>query len=164
MQNQQAAREVRDEAPVRARAAPLPEIVRALARLCGKRVLEGLVCVRGRSAVRQCDVEQEDLHGDGEERLDEQRGAEVCAEPVEDPVIALVKPFLGQGRWVEEVLQDTGDQHDQRDVEREACAAARLVNRVDLVCIAGDGARRNEQRRYIFDYGIEEGHVGRRLL
>ena len=65
---------------------------------------------------------------------------------------------------MEEVLQDTGDQHDQRNVEREARAAARLVDRVDLVCIASDGARRDEQRCYVLDYGVEEGHVGRRLV
>lgn len=48
-------------------------------------MLERLVCVGGRRAVRECNVQEQDLHGDGEQRLDEQRGAEVRAEPVEDP-------------------------------------------------------------------------------
>jgi len=55
-------------------------------------------------------------------------------------------------------LQDTGDQHNQRDVQRKAGAAARLVDRVDLVGITGDWAGRDEYRCDVLDYGIETEH------
>ena len=83
-------------------------------------MLEGQV--RGGRAVGQGDVQQQQMDNNHEQRLDEERGAEVGAEPVED-------------------LEDAGDQHDEGDVEREAGRAARPVHRVDLVAIAGDGAR-----------------------
>lgn len=159
VQNQQDAGEVRDEAPVRARAAPLPEVVRPFAGCRREGVLERLVCMRGGCAVRECDVQEEDLHEDREERLDEERGAEVGAEPVEDPVIMSASTRRGAvGRGL---LQDTGDQHDQRDVQRESGAAARLVDRVDLVRIAGDGACCDEHGRDVLDYGVETEHCVR---
>jgi hypothetical protein len=87
MQDQQHAGEVGDEGPVWTRAAPLPEVVRALAGRGRKGVLEWLVRVRGQCAVCECDVQEEDLNEDGQDCLDEERGAEVRAEPVEDPVV-----------------------------------------------------------------------------
>lgn len=156
MQDQQHAGEVREEGPVRARAAPLPEVVRAFARRGRKGVLEGLVRVRGRCAVREGDVQEQDLHEDGEQRLDEERGAEVRAEPVEDSPIE--SQHVKQMDAWDELLQNTGDQHDQRNVQRKAGAAACLVDRVDLVRIAGDWAGRNEHRRDVLDYGIETEH------
>ena len=62
------------------------------------------------------------MDDDHEEGLDEQRGAEAGAEPVED-------------------LEDAGDEHNQGDIEGEAGRAAGAVDAVDLVGIAGDGAR-----------------------
>jgi hypothetical protein len=66
-------------------------------------------------------VEEQEVHDDHEEGLDEQRGAEVGAEPVED-------------------FEDRGDEHDERDVEGEAGGRPRAVHAVDLVAIAGYGA------------------------
>lgn len=37
-------------------------------------------------------------------------------------------------------FENTGNEHDERDVEREAGGRARAVHRVDLVAITGDGA------------------------
>ena len=72
-------------------------------------------------AIREGDVEQDHMNENHEECLDEKRGAEAGAEPVE-------------------YFEDAGDEHDEGDVEREAGGAARAVDAVDLVGIAGDGA------------------------
>lgn len=58
------------------------------------------------------------MNDNHEQGLDEQRGAEVGTEPVVD-------------------FEYAGDEHDERDVEGEACRAARAVHAVDLVAIAG---------------------------
>ena len=96
MQDQQARSEVGDEAPVRARAAPLPEIIWTAPGRRSEGVVERLVCVCGQCAVREGDVQEEDLHKDGEQGLDKERGAEVRAEPVEDSVT-----FLSANRRVQ---------------------------------------------------------------
>lgn len=49
------------------------------------------------------------MYNDHEDGLDEQRGAEVCAEPVV-------------------YFEDAGDEHDEGDVEREAGGAAGPVH------------------------------------
>ena len=64
------------------------------------------------------------MNDDHEQGLDEQRGAEVGAEPVV-------------------YFEDTGDEHNERDVEGEAGRAAGAVHAVDLVAIASDWAGRN---------------------
>ena len=82
MQDQQRRGEVGQERPVGARAAPLPEGVGPLA---GRGGQGGEGGSRGGQAVSECDVEEEDLHADCQEGLDEEGGAEVGAEPVEYP-------------------------------------------------------------------------------
>jgi hypothetical protein len=93
-----------------------------------------------------------------EQGLDEQRGAEVGAEPVVD-------------------FQDAGDEHDERNVKGEAGGAAGSVHAVDLVAIAGYRTRRDtgggvlERSRLrrcagvqdgcnVLDNGADEEHVG----
>jgi hypothetical protein len=85
VQNQQSCAEVCNKAPVRARATPLPEIIRAASG--GGGVLEWQMCVRWSRTVRECDVEKENLDQDCKEGLNQERGAEVCAEPVKYPAI-----------------------------------------------------------------------------
>ena len=62
------------------------------------------------------------MYGNHEDSLDEQRVAKVCAKPIED-------------------FENACNEHDERDIEGEAGGAARAVHRVDLIAIAGDGAR-----------------------
>jgi hypothetical protein len=114
VQHQQHAGKVGDECPIGSRRPPLPEVVWAVRHIF---MLEGEV--RGRRSVRKRDMEEEQMDAYHEESLDEQRGAEVGAEPVVD-------------------FQDAGDEHDERDVEGEAGRAAGSVHAVDLVAIAGD--------------------------
>lgn len=85
MQDEQGGGEVGDKGPVGAGAAPLPKVVGAAAGRGREGVLERLVRVCWERAVGQGNVQQQDLHDDGEQGLHEQRGAEVRAEPVEDP-------------------------------------------------------------------------------
>lgn len=116
MQHQQHAAKVRNKRPVRPCRPPLPEVV-GPPRRRGRLERQ----MRGRRPRGERNMQQHQVHGDHEQGLDEQRGAKVRAEPVEH-------------------LEDAGDEHDERNVEREAGAAARAVHRVDLVAIAGDGA------------------------
>ena len=96
MQDEQAAGEIGYKCPVRPWGAPLPEVVRPVRRIF---VLEGEV--RGRRPVRERDVQEQEVDDNHEQGLDEQRGAEVGAEPVVH-------------------FEDAGDEHDERDIEREA--------------------------------------------
>ena len=93
MSDQQHPSKVCDEGPVRSRSPPLPEVIWSV-RLFA--VLERQVARQ--RAVRERDVEEEEVNDDHEEGLDEQRSAEVRAEPVED-------------------FEDGGNEHDERDVE-----------------------------------------------
>ena len=86
-----------DKGPIRTWVAPLPEVVWSGAGTG----LEGEVC--GHRPVREGDLEEEDVHGDCEESLDEQRGAEVGAEPVEDSARSLVR-----GCWRRMSEEDVG--------------------------------------------------------
>ena len=79
---------------------------------------------RRRRPIRERDVEAQDVYDYHEERLDEEGGGEVCAEPVEDSLLLVSEVLEAEGV---EVLEYTGDQHDEGDVEREACRAPRLV-------------------------------------
>lgn len=132
MQHQQYSTKVGDEGPIWPRCPPLPKLVRP--------VRDGIMLegeVRGRGAVGEGDVEKQQVDEDHEEGLDEQRSAEMRAEPIEH-------------------FEDAGDEHDERDVEGEAGRAARAVHRVDLVAIAGDGARCDEDRCNVLDKRADE--------
>lgn len=112
--------------------------------------------------MRERNVQAQDVDDDHEEGLHEQAGAEVRAEPVED-------------------FEHGGDEHDERNVEREAGGRARAVHRVDLVAIRGYGghgdARRRarlawwekgwrrdvQYRRNVFDDLIEDPHRAGRV-
>ncbi len=63
-----------------------------------------------------------------------------------------------------DALQYAGDQHDQWNIERKAGRTARLVDGVDLVGIAGDGARGDEQRGNVFDNSVKAEHDGCRVV
>ena len=86
VQHQQHAGKVGDECPIGSRRPPLPEVVWAVRHIF---MLEGEV--RGRRSVRKRDMEEEQMDAYHEESLDEQRGAEVGAEPVEYPAAVFVR-------------------------------------------------------------------------
>lgn len=157
MQHQQHPSEVCNEGPIRPWRPPLPEIIWSVRNIL---VLEREM--RGRRSVRERDVEEEQVDADHEQCLDQQRGAEVGAEPVVD-------------------FQDAGDEHDERNVEGEAGGAAGSVHAVDLVAIAGNRTRRDtaccllETERLkgcgvvqdgcdVPHNGADEEHVGGRVL
>jgi hypothetical protein len=111
-------------------------------------VSEGLV-VRGRWPVGEGNVEEEQVDCYHEERLYEEGGGEVRAEPVVYSVReVIVSRLFGDEKArrlnirSENILQYTSNQHDQRYVHGEAGRRARLVDRVYLVRIAGYGACR----------------------
>lgn len=94
MQYQQYRAEIRQKRPIRPRLSPLPKPPGPFPRAC--RDLERHVRCDG-GAVRERNVQAQDVDDDHEEGLDEQAGAEVRAEPVED-------------------FEHGGDEHDERNV------------------------------------------------
>jgi len=65
-------------------------------------------------------VKEQHLDCDHERGLNQERQIVACSDPVE-------------------YLEDRGDQHDERDIEREAGGGAGTMDGVDLVSIAGNG-------------------------
>lgn len=84
MEDDEGAREIEQEVPVRAVRAPLPEVVWARLRMRRERC----VLSSGRRAMRQSNVQEQNLHEDHEDGLEEERQGEVIAKPEEDPVEA----------------------------------------------------------------------------
>ena len=88
MQYQKNHREVCEKSPIWACAAPLPEVVRSRGR--GRSVCEGL-CGTRRSVV-ESDVKKKKMNRDHQERLNEEREAEMCTKPVVDSEVNVVSP------------------------------------------------------------------------
>lgn len=84
VEDDEGARKIEQEVPVRPVRAPLPEVVWARLRMRRERC----VLSSGRRAVRQGDVQEKNLHEDHEDGLEEERQREVIAKPEEDPVKA----------------------------------------------------------------------------
>ena len=91
----------------------------------------------------QGDLQQDHLHRNHDERLDEERLVEFRTGVVEDPdahALAGVKEAQGPDPTAVDLPKQRGDEHNKRDVQGEAGAGPRAVHGQGLVAV-------REQRR-----------------